>query len=343
MSVYRTPAIYDNVARQIRPAGVCDLIDPAYLGFEPTTILSPAQGNMLRLKDGRLYCSGVSLDVGNYVQRGSDGAVFLDGNSLLSNGGGGKPNLISIDATDGKLVITLDILKNYGVATKPDIEAAFASIKEYVITNFISVEAFPTKLAAFAAAYATTEELDSLRVRVASLERTVNMLTDKLTTLGVTVDEGLAQVNNAVSTGLAAVRSEAATNVQTLRNEANTNLSTLRSEAAANVQALRNEAAALRTNVTEELYDVYDQFPLYTLVTTTEDLRANNALAHEAQALASSVNARGSNVVANVSKYAADDLFDKRELQMLSAEVTVRSLNAAANAISAATAVNLEG
>ena len=72
-------------------------------------------------------------------------------------------------------------------------------------------------------------------------------------------------------------------------------------------------------------------------------MRANNALAHEAQALASSVNARGSNVVANVSKYAADDLFDKRELQMLSAEVTVRSLNAAANAISASTAVNLEG
>lgn len=183
MSVFRVPVIYDNVIRQMRPAGVADLVDPAFLGFAPETLLSPAQGNMLRLRDGRLYCSGVSADTGNYLRRGSDGAVFLDGNALLSNGGAGKPNLISIDATDGKLVLTADMLHSYGVATNASVEAAFVRMKEYTVSTYVSLAALPDKVAAYTAVFATTTELDTLRVRVSQLESTVQALSAQVADL----------------------------------------------------------------------------------------------------------------------------------------------------------------
>ena len=178
MAVFRVPVIYDSVTRQMRPAGLCDVIDPNYFFFDVKRLLFQDQTNALRIKDGQLYYSSVSEDKGNYLKPGQDGAPFLDGNSILSNGGGGLPNLLSIDATDGKIVLTLEILTEYGFATKPIVDAAITDLREYIDTAFVKVESLPAKVSAFTSTLATSQELDTLRVRVAALEQAVKTLTD---------------------------------------------------------------------------------------------------------------------------------------------------------------------
>lgn len=281
MAVFRTPVIYDQVTRQIRPAGVCDIIDPRYSSYDAGRLLYQDQTNALRLIDGQLYCSAVSKDKGNYIKAGKDGSPFLDGNAILSNGGDGLPNLLSIDAVDGKIVLTLDVLTNYGVATKTAIDIAVTNIKEYIDSAFVTLESFPSKVAAFTSEMATTQELDSLRVRVAALERAVQSLTSNITTAK---DEAISEINT------------------------------------------------LKADVTGELYDIYDTFPSYTLLTSHNALRTQNTVEHEAVGVAGQIAAMSATTASKArnltNEYSNDMLNSLSELNALSADVVANTQNA---------------
>ena len=51
----------------------------------------------------------VSTDTGNYLRLGTDKLAYVDGNDILSNGG---VNILTIDATDGRIILTAETLND---------------------------------------------------------------------------------------------------------------------------------------------------------------------------------------------------------------------------------------
>lgn len=124
------PLIYDESTKTHVPLSDGGKLDPTSIpvsgmsgnlittetdGLAVTTdgLVSDAAGNGLVTQDGRLYVETrvrVSGDDGNFLRSGTDGLVYVDGNDILSNG---QPNLLTIDPTDKKIILTQESIAEY--------------------------------------------------------------------------------------------------------------------------------------------------------------------------------------------------------------------------------------
>lgn len=134
MATY-SPIVYDSTAKAHIILASGQPIDPSHimvsseegnllkstaagLSVKIDSVISSDPDNLLRVVDGKLIVtfsadSGgvISGDSGNYIRYGLDHGVFLDGNDVLSNG---AENLLYIDGTDGKVILTRESLKDAG-------------------------------------------------------------------------------------------------------------------------------------------------------------------------------------------------------------------------------------
>ena len=103
------PVVYDATHQEHLP-----IQDGQYVGLNFIPV-SEESGNMLVAKSGGLFVREadapqiVSGDTGNYVRTGSDGAAFLTGNDVLSNG---SVNLLTISPVDGKIELVAQTIKD---------------------------------------------------------------------------------------------------------------------------------------------------------------------------------------------------------------------------------------
>ena len=103
------PVVYDATHQEYLP-----IQDGQYVGINFIPV-SEESGNMLVAKSGGLFVREadapqiVSGDTGNYVRTGSDGAAFLTGNDVLSNG---SVNLLTISPVDGKIELVAQTIKD---------------------------------------------------------------------------------------------------------------------------------------------------------------------------------------------------------------------------------------
>lgn len=140
MAIYKKPVVLDGAKHT--PLAESELLSPASipvaedasnilkqgetgLSVHPEDAVSKADGNLLSAVDGKLVVKApepqlvVSKDEGNYLREGADKGAYLDGNDVLSNGD--SVNLLRIDATDGKVILTAeDIQKAGGLVTLAD-------------------------------------------------------------------------------------------------------------------------------------------------------------------------------------------------------------------------------
>lgn len=132
MATY-SPIVYDSTAKAHIILASGQPIDPSHimvaseegnlikntsagLSVKLDNVISSDPDNLLKLVDGKLLVTFeaggvISEDDGNYLRYGLDKGVFLDGNDVLSNG---AENLLYIDGTDGKVILTRESLKAAG-------------------------------------------------------------------------------------------------------------------------------------------------------------------------------------------------------------------------------------
>ena len=130
-----SPIVYDSTAKAHIILATGQPIDPSHimvssengnllknvsdgLSVSLDGVVSSAPDNLLKVIDGKLVVTLegdtggiISADNGNYLRYGLDKGAFLDGNDVLSNGG---ENLLYIDSTDGKVMLTRKSLKDAG-------------------------------------------------------------------------------------------------------------------------------------------------------------------------------------------------------------------------------------
>ena len=103
------PVVYDATHQEHLP-----IQDGQYVGINFIPV-SEESGNALVAKSGGLFVREadaphiVSGDTGNYIRIGSDGAAFLAGNDVLSNG---SVNLLTISPVDGKIELVAQTIKD---------------------------------------------------------------------------------------------------------------------------------------------------------------------------------------------------------------------------------------
>ena len=131
MPTYAIPAVYDAANNVIRPANANEYLSPTNIRIVLKNLISLDDGNVLRVgTDNKFFVRNISKQAGNLLELGNDFGASLVATNILS---GGNANLLTVDASDLRIILTREQLVEQGFVDNTGLQNFFKRHKDEII------------------------------------------------------------------------------------------------------------------------------------------------------------------------------------------------------------------